>query len=67
MSLRSEALFFPNVPVVRMGKAKGLSVKAMAVEPKFRGTQRREKHLTEMIKKKLNKSSAKSCRNLKKL
>ncbi|KAL0000766.1 hypothetical protein SO802_014547 [Lithocarpus litseifolius] len=66
-SLRSEALFFPKVSVVRMGEAKGLSVKAMAVEPKFEGTQRREKHLTEMIEKKPNESSAKSCRNLKKL
>ena len=59
MSLRSEALFFPNVSVVRMGKAKDLSVKAMAMEPKFRGTQRREKHLTEMIEKKPNESSTK--------
>ena len=59
MSLRSEALFFPKVSVVRMGEAKGLSVKAMVVEPKFRGTQRREKHLTEMIEKKINESSAK--------
>ena len=57
--MRSEALFFPKVSVVRMGEAKGLSVKAMAVEPKFRGTQRREKHLTKMIEKKLNESSAK--------
>ena len=59
MSLRSEALFFPKVSVVRMGEAKGLPVKAMAVEPKFRGTQRREKPLTEMIEKKPNESSAK--------
>ena len=59
MSLRSEALFFPKVSVVRMGEAKGLSVKAMVVEPKFRGTQRREKHLTEMIEKKPNESLAK--------
>ena len=59
MSLRSEALFFPKVSVVRMGEAKGLSVKAMAVVPKFKGTQRREKHLTEMTKKKPNELSAK--------
>ena len=59
LSLRSEALFFPKVSVVRMGEAKGLSVKAMAVVPKFKGTQRREKHLTEMTEKKPNESSAK--------
>ena len=59
LSLRSEALFFPKVLVVRMGEAKGLSVKAMAVVPKFKGMQSREKHLTEMIEKKLNESSVK--------
>ena len=53
LSLRSEALFFPKVSVVRMGEAKGLSVKAMVVVPKFKGAQRREKHLIEMIEKKL--------------
>ena len=42
-----------------MGEAKGLSVKAMAVALKFKGTQRREKHLTEKIQKKPNKLSAK--------
>ncbi|KAL4650532.1 hypothetical protein ACB092_01G093900 [Castanea dentata] len=53
--LRSEALLFSSkVSVVRMGEAKkGLSVKAMAVAPKFIGTQKREKHLTEMIEKKV--------------
>jgi len=59
LPLRSETLFFPKVSVVQMGEAKGLSVKAKAVEPKFKGTQRREKHLTEMIEKKLNESSVK--------
>ena len=59
LSLRSEALFFPKVSVVRMGEAKGLSVKAMAVVSKFKGTQRRQKHLMEMIEKKPNESSAK--------
>ncbi|KAK7859686.1 hypothetical protein CFP56_004721 [Quercus suber] len=59
LSFRSEALFFPKVSVVQMGEAKGLSVKAMAVEPKFKGMQRREKHLMEMIEKKPNESSAK--------
>ena len=54
-SLRSDGLFSKvSVPVgVRMGeKEKGLSVKAMAVV-KFKGTQRREKQLTEMIEKKV--------------
>ena len=51
-----------------MGEAKGLSAKAMVVVvSKFKGTQRRQKHLTEMIEKKPNESSAKSCRNMKKL
>ena len=60
LSLRSEALFFPKVSVVRMGEAKGLSAKAMVVVvSKFKGTQRRQKHLTEMIEKKPNESSAK--------
>ena len=45
--------------MVRMGEAKGLSVKAMVVVPKFKGTQRREKHLTKMIEKKPNESLAK--------
>ena len=54
-SLRSDGLFSKvSVPVgVRMGeKEKGSSVKAMAVV-KFKGTQRREKQLTEMIDKKV--------------
>ena len=59
LSLRSEALFFPKVSVVRMGEAKGLSVKAMAVVPKLKGTQRREKHLMEMTEKKPNESLVK--------
>ena len=59
MSLRLEALFFLKVSVVRMGEAKVLSMKAMVVAPKFKGTQRREKHLTEKIEKKPNKSLAK--------
>ena len=59
MSLRSEALFFPKVSVVRMGEAKVLSVKAMAVVSKFKGTQRREKHLMKMTEKKPNESSTK--------
>lgn len=55
MSLRSEALLFSKVSVlVRMGEArKGLTVKAMAVAPKFIGTQRREQQLAEMIEKKV--------------
>ncbi|KAL0016709.1 hypothetical protein SO802_003778 [Lithocarpus litseifolius] len=55
LSLRSEALLFSSkVSVVRMGEAKkGLTVKAMAVAPKFKGTQRREKELTELIEKKV--------------
>ena len=59
MSLRLEALFFLKVSVVRMGEVKGSSVKTMAMVPKFKGTQRREKHLMEMTEKKPNESSAK--------
>jgi hypothetical protein len=54
-SLRSDGLFSKvSVPVgVRMSeKEKGSSVKAMAVV-KFKGTQRRENQLTEMIEKKV--------------
>ena len=55
MSSRSEALLFSKVSVlVRMGEAKkGLTVKAMAVAPKFIGTQRKEQQLAEMIEKKV--------------
>lgn len=55
LSPRSEALMFSKVSVlVRMGEAKkGLTVKAMAVAPKFIGTQRREQQLAEMIEKKV--------------
>ena len=44
LSPRSEALLFSKVSVlVQMGEAKkGLTVKAMAVAPKFIGTQRKE-------------------------
>ena len=55
LSPRSEALLFSKVLVlVQMGEAKkGLTVKAMAVAPKFIGTQRKEQQLAEMIEKKV--------------
>ncbi|KAE8057466.1 hypothetical protein FH972_014156 [Carpinus fangiana] len=58
LGFRSVALF-PPMAVVRTHEKKkkngGLSVKAMAVA-KFKGTQRREKQLTEMIEKKVTEA-----------
>jgi microsomal dipeptidase-like Zn-dependent dipeptidase len=57
LGFRSVALF--PMAVVRTHEKKkkngGLSVKAMAVA-KFKGTQRREKQLTEMIEKKVTEA-----------
>ncbi|XP_062165175.1 calvin cycle protein CP12-3, chloroplastic [Alnus glutinosa] len=56
LSFRSDALF--PLAVVRSHETKkkgGLSVKAMAVA-KFKGTQRRQKQLTEMIEKKVTEA-----------
>lgn len=55
LAFRSDALF--PLAVVRTHETKkgGLSVKAMAVA-KFKGTQRREKQLTEMIEKKVTEA-----------
>lgn len=56
LAFRSDALF--PLAVVRTHEKKkkgGLLVKAMAVA-KFKGTQRREKQLTEMIEKKVTEA-----------